>query len=435
MMRTELTNIHQPRILGVFAHPDDEVFCAGGTLARYTAAGAEAMVVSATRGQAGQIRDGRVATRQTLGQVREQELRTACARLGVQHARCLDYLDGTLAAATPATLTDALGAIIDSFAPDVVITFGPDGGYGHPDHVAISAAVTTACARQGRSGHSAPRLFYSHFPRRRLLLCTWLARWLLDQPSPFRASGAYAHALALLAEGAGVMGLARDAVGVRWFPAGLSIVEQGEPSASLYLLMSGHVEVVRESGGMRWVLHRLGPGDFFGARELARQQPHDASVTTIDDVTCLVLSANYPTTYAGRGAHANTAVPTASSIATTLPQRYEHVLSLETGADIGQKIAALASHRSQYPIEPEMFPVALLRDLFDHEHFVAVNLDMSRVAAGPRQTALHGSAGLPTIRLLQHPMPQGNSGVFGIDPRSQPLRRQSGGLEGIVAAS
>ena len=46
------------------------------------------------------------------------------------------------------------------------------------------------------------------------------------------------------------MGLARDAVGVRWFPAGLSIVEQGEPSASLYLIMSGHAEIVRESGGM-----------------------------------------------------------------------------------------------------------------------------------------------------------------------------------------
>ncbi len=65
------------RLLGVFAHPDDESFCVGGTLAKYTAAGAEAMIVSATRGQAGQIRDARIATRKTLGAVREQELRRA----------------------------------------------------------------------------------------------------------------------------------------------------------------------------------------------------------------------------------------------------------------------------------------------------------------------------------------------------------------------
>ena len=84
------------RILGVFAHPDDEVFVAGGTLAKYAASGAEAMVLSATRGQAGQIRDAHAATRHTLGSVREQELRRACAILGVQQVVCLDYADGGL---------------------------------------------------------------------------------------------------------------------------------------------------------------------------------------------------------------------------------------------------------------------------------------------------------------------------------------------------
>jgi LmbE family N-acetylglucosaminyl deacetylase len=78
------------RILGVFAHPDDEVFVAGGTLAKYAARGAQAMVLSATRGQAGQIRDASAATRHTLGAVREQELRRACAILGVQQVGCLD---------------------------------------------------------------------------------------------------------------------------------------------------------------------------------------------------------------------------------------------------------------------------------------------------------------------------------------------------------
>ena len=73
-MNNTLAALHPMRILGVFAHPDDESFCAGGTLARYVASGAEVMVVSATRGEAGQIRSAGVATRRTLGQVREQEL-------------------------------------------------------------------------------------------------------------------------------------------------------------------------------------------------------------------------------------------------------------------------------------------------------------------------------------------------------------------------
>src|SRR5712692_6231046 len=72
------------------------VFAVGGTLAKYAARGDEAMVFSATRGQAGQIRDASAATRHTLGSVRDQELRRACAILGVQHVVCADYMDGAL---------------------------------------------------------------------------------------------------------------------------------------------------------------------------------------------------------------------------------------------------------------------------------------------------------------------------------------------------
>src|SRR5215211_7951968 len=109
------TNASQPlRILGVFAHPDDEVFCAGGTLAKYAAAGAEIMVVSSTRGQAGQIRDARVATRRTLGQVREVELHLSGARLGVEHSVCWDYGDGTLKDLDPEVLVRDVVAVIRS---------------------------------------------------------------------------------------------------------------------------------------------------------------------------------------------------------------------------------------------------------------------------------------------------------------------------------
>jgi LmbE family N-acetylglucosaminyl deacetylase len=136
-----------PRLLGVFAHPDDEVFCAGGTLAKYVSLGSEAMVVSATRGQAGQIRDAGAATRRTLGQVRERELQQACSILGVQHALCLDYSDGELAGVDRGALSEDVLRIARDFRPDVVITFGPEGAYGHPDHMAISEATTEAFRR------------------------------------------------------------------------------------------------------------------------------------------------------------------------------------------------------------------------------------------------------------------------------------------------
>ncbi|MBA3873108.1 MAG: PIG-L family deacetylase, partial [Anaerolineae bacterium] len=121
-----------PRLLCVFAHPDDEVFCSGGTIAKYIAIGAEVMVISATRGDAGQIRDAQIATRRTLGKVREQELYTSCKHLGAQFVQCLDYGDGTLKDLDINILVEHVVKIIRDFRPDVVITFGPDGAYGHP---------------------------------------------------------------------------------------------------------------------------------------------------------------------------------------------------------------------------------------------------------------------------------------------------------------
>src|SRR3954468_13850490 len=103
------------RILGLFAHPDDEVFCAGGTFARYVAGGAEAMVVSFTRGEAGQIRDAAVATRRTLGEKRAREFELACHALGVQHVRCLDYGDGKLTGIPQTELVSRAVGLIREF--------------------------------------------------------------------------------------------------------------------------------------------------------------------------------------------------------------------------------------------------------------------------------------------------------------------------------
>jgi LmbE family N-acetylglucosaminyl deacetylase len=161
------------RLLGVFAHPDDETICAGGTLAKYAGAGAEVHVISLTRGGAGQIRDASAATRSTLAAVRAQELEAAGKELGLTGTRCLDLPDGSLAEVDVQVLVDLASDLISEIEPDVVITFGPDGFSGHPDHVAVGAAVTAACYQRGAD--TAIRLFHCHRPRSRMLLGDRLA--------------------------------------------------------------------------------------------------------------------------------------------------------------------------------------------------------------------------------------------------------------------
>ena len=220
----------RPRLLGVFAHPDDETFCAGGTLAKYVAAGWEVMVVSATRGQAGQIRDPQAATRRSLGQVREREFYAACEQLGIRHAHVLDYMDGTLQDVDPRELTGAVVQIMRAFRPDVVITFGPDGAYGHPDHIAIGAATTRAFEQAGssryfpeqlaagRRPHKPTQLYHSHFPHSRLLLRDRLAHWLAASAMRFQGTAEFIRALPLLAVEATTLRYASDHVDVEWFP-------------------------------------------------------------------------------------------------------------------------------------------------------------------------------------------------------------------------
>jgi LmbE family N-acetylglucosaminyl deacetylase len=371
------------RILGVFAHPDDESFCAGGTFAKYAAAGAEIMVVSATRGDAGQIRDARAATRRTLGLVRERELHQACAQLGIQHAVCLNYGDGTLKDVDAQVLTRDVTKIIRTFQPDAVITFGPDGGYGHPDHIAIGAATTAACALAGDTAafpeqldaglpaHTPAALYHSYFPRSRMLLHERLVQWLVAQEQRFRGSFDFIHALLLLTEESSALGYTSDHVDLQWYPAGFSIIEQGELSSRLYLILSGVAEVIREDADQ--VLHpvaQIGPGTFFGEEGLAHGQPRNAHVVAIDSVTCLVFAPGAPTAFAGRGSSASQDLDTAVAAAAALPSSV--TTALDISAYVGQKLAAIAAHRTQYPIDPDMLPLAMLQEMLGHEYFVRV---------------------------------------------------------------
>jgi LmbE family N-acetylglucosaminyl deacetylase len=382
-MNTKAHTTRPLRILGVFAHPDDETFCAGGTLAKYAADGAEIMVVSATRGDAGQIRDARAATRRTLGLVRESELRLACERLGVQHAVCLDYGDGTLKDVEPEALTRHITQIVREFRPDIVITFGPDGAYGHPDHIAIGAATTAACVLAGDAAafpeqigaglapHAPGALYHSHFPRSRMLLLERLVHWLVKQDRRFRGSFDFMHALLLLAQETSVLGYTSDHMDVQWYPAGFYIIEQGEPATRLYLILSGVAEVIREDDdGVLHAVARLGPGAFFGEDGLAHGQPRNAHVVALGSVTCLVFAPGEPTAFAGRGADASQDLDTTAAEAETL--RCEVTTAIDVSTYVERKIAAIAAHRTQYPIAPGMLPLEMLQEMMGREYFVRV---------------------------------------------------------------
>ena len=140
-------------ILVVLAHPDDESFAMGGTLAKYAANGANVTLVCATRGEAG-IEGMSPAE---AGKIREGELRQAASALGLAEVRFMEYLDGRLAQANVEELTERLADLLRDLKPDVVLTFGPDGISGHPDHVTLSLRITQAFER---AALPAARLYY-----------------------------------------------------------------------------------------------------------------------------------------------------------------------------------------------------------------------------------------------------------------------------------
>jgi LmbE family N-acetylglucosaminyl deacetylase len=381
-LRTHTTR--PPRILAVFAHPDDETFCTGGTLARYAAGGAEIMVVSATRGDAGQIHDAGIATRRTLGQIRERELHLACERLGIRHAICLDYGDGTLAQLDPAILTRHITQFVRRFRPDIVITFGPDGGYGHPDHIAIGAATTSACSLAGDAsafpeqiaGGLAPyepeAVYHCHFPRSRLLLRDLLVQWLSTYGRPFQGTSDFVNALPLLARELNVLGLSADHVDVQWFAAGFSIVEQGEQAGRLFLVLDGTVELLREDqDGAQHTIARLEAGAFFGQQALAHGRPSSTHAVARGSVTCLVFAPGAPTAFAGRGTSGGYMFDRQAGDGEAL--HGVATAAIDVSEYVEQKVAAIAAHRTQCPLTPDMLPPELLRTILGREFFVRVD--------------------------------------------------------------
>ncbi|MBL8295317.1 MAG: PIG-L family deacetylase [Bryobacterales bacterium] len=148
------------RMMAVLAHPDDESLGLGGTLARYAREGVETFVVTATRGERGRNGTSRDSSPEELGALREAELRAACSVLGVSEVRLLGYPDGGLAQVDAGEATARIASEIRRVKPDVVVTFGPEGAYGHPDHIAISQLATAAAVRAAARSQPVSKLYY-----------------------------------------------------------------------------------------------------------------------------------------------------------------------------------------------------------------------------------------------------------------------------------
>lgn len=128
----------QRTLLLSLAHPDDETFYAAGTIARCAAAGVRIVVVCATRGERGSRGQPELCTIEELPAVRERELHAAASILGIEHVHLLDYEDQLLVQAKPAEIRHKLVSLYRQYRPNVLVTFDPNGGSGHSDHVAMS---------------------------------------------------------------------------------------------------------------------------------------------------------------------------------------------------------------------------------------------------------------------------------------------------------
>ena len=172
--------MQSPKLMAVLAHPDDESLGVGGTLAKYASEGVDVFLLTATRGDSGRYRGLRPEDHQhpgpaALANIRERELRAAASALGVRNVSLLDYRDQHLDRANPQEVISAIAEHVRQIRPNVVVTFGPDGAYGHPDHIAISQFATAALVAAADPGfqvggidalqpHAVSKLYYLAWP-------------------------------------------------------------------------------------------------------------------------------------------------------------------------------------------------------------------------------------------------------------------------------
>jgi LmbE family N-acetylglucosaminyl deacetylase len=158
------------KLLAVFPHPDDETLGLGPTLVKYASEGVETYLICATRGERGWFdSEGPNPGWEGVARIREAELQSAAEHLGLCEVNFLDYIDGDVDQANYTEIIDKIVAHIRRIKPHVVVTFPPDGSYGHPDHIALSQFTNAAllCAAddsyqdsKAQASHRVSKFYY-----------------------------------------------------------------------------------------------------------------------------------------------------------------------------------------------------------------------------------------------------------------------------------
>jgi LmbE family N-acetylglucosaminyl deacetylase len=193
------------RLSLVFAHPDDDTFGVGGTIAKHRD-DLDLQVILATSGEAGIIADPSLATRENLGRVREEESRASYRALGVEpELHFLRYPDGGLARVDREELVAKVVDLVGAFRPDVVVTFGPEGVTKHEDHVTMHHVGTEAFQRaRSADGEGFTRLFYVGIPASEIERFRELQRMAgmepFDPEAPFQPRGVPDDTIAVWAD-------------------------------------------------------------------------------------------------------------------------------------------------------------------------------------------------------------------------------------------
>ena len=196
-------------LLAVLAHPDDESFGMGGTLALYAKRGVAVHLVCATRGEVGEVEPHHLENYQSIGDLREDELRCAAGKLGLAGVHFLGYRDSGMTGSKenqhPEALANApldevaakVACYIRRFQPQVVLTFDPIGGYRHPDHIAVHRATVRAFHSAGDPqaypcefpAYQPQKLYFHTFPRRMLRWAVRLMPLFGKDPRHFGLNG------------------------------------------------------------------------------------------------------------------------------------------------------------------------------------------------------------------------------------------------------
>lgn len=196
-------------LLAVLAHPDDESFGMGGTLALYASRGVDVHLVCATRGEVGEVTPELLEGFESIANLRESELRCAAGILGLTGVHFLDYRDSGMPGSPDNTHPRALAAqpldevaskvvrIIRALKPQVVLTFDPIGGYRHPDHIAIQQATVRAFELAGNPDFAADsfpvftpeRLYFHKMPNGLLKFAVKVLPLIGKDPHKFGSNG------------------------------------------------------------------------------------------------------------------------------------------------------------------------------------------------------------------------------------------------------